>query len=215
MLQYVIISSVYVQKAVTTLKDFEIIQRMMKNNNGFITTAQVTSAGIQRRVLSELVAANLIYRATRGIYVLPEAWEDEMFFLQHRYSKGIFSNETALYLHGLSDQTPQRFTLTFPHGYNASGLKDFNAIAKFASSATYELGIMEKTSPCGNPLRVYDVERTLCDVVKGNNNHDAQLVNQAMKFYAESSTKDIAKLMSYADRLRVKPKILKFMEVLL
>ena len=70
-------------------------------------------------------------------------------------------------------------------------------------------------SPCGNAIRVYDKERTLCDIVKGNKSCDIQLVNQAMKTYAGSMEKDMAKLIAYSERLRVKPKILRYMEVLL
>ena len=193
----------------------DMIKTILQNNNGFITAAQVTSAGIQRRSLSELVEAKRLYRAARGIYALPEAWEDEMYFLQYRFTKGVFSNETALYLHGLSDRTPQTYTLTFPHGYNAAGLKKHNAKAKFANPEIYSIGITEVKSPFGNPLRIYDVERTLCDIVKGNNSCDIQLVNQAMKIYAVSKEKDIAKLIASAERLRVQPKILRYMEVLL
>jgi predicted transcriptional regulator of viral defense system len=138
-----------------------------------------------------------------------------MYFLQYRFAKGVFSNETALYLHGLSDRTPQAYTLTFPHGYNAAGLKKQNAKVRFATLENYDLGIVEMPSPCANPIRVYDKERTLCDIVKGNNSCDIQLVNRAMKTYAESKEKDIAKLIFYAERLRVKPKILRYMEVLL
>ncbi len=195
--------------------NYETILTMIENNNGFITSAQVTAAGIQRRELSELSAAKRVYRVERGIYALPETWEDEMYFLQYRFAKGVFSNETALYLHGLSDRTPQAYTLTFPHGYNSAGLKKHNVKARFVTLDAYGIGIIEKPSPCGNPLRVYDTERTLCDIVKGNNNCDIQLVNQAMKTYAASKEKDIGKLVAYAERFRVKPKILRYMEVLL
>jgi len=188
---------------------------MFSENNGFITSTQVTEAGLQRRLLSRLVSENKIYRVERGIYALPDVWEDEMFFLQYRYSKGVFSNETALYLHGLSDRTPQAFTLTFPHGYNAAGVRKHNVRIKFAKQEIYDLGITKMPSPCGNLIRVYDKERTLCDIVKGNNSCDIQIVNQAMKNYAASTAKDMAKLINYAERLRVKPKILRYMEVLL
>jgi len=197
------------------MNDHDMIKTMIQNNNGFITSAQITEAGLQRRVLSELADANIVCRVARGVYALPETWEDEMYFLQYRFAKGIFSNGTALYLHGLTDRTPLTYTLTFPHGYNATRLKAVNAKAKFVTPETYDMGIVEKPSPFGNPLRVYDVERTLCDIVKGNNSFDIQLVNQAMKAYAESKEKDIEKLISYAERLRVKPKILRYMEVLL
>ena len=193
----------------------EVINEILNENKGYITSAQVTAAGLQRRVLSEFVADNSLYRVARGIYALPDVWEDEMYFLQYRFSKGVFSNGTALYLHGMSDRTPQTYTLTFPHGYNAAGLKKHNAKAKFATQEIYDLGIIEMPSPCGNPIRVYDKERSLCDIVKGNNSCDIQIVNQAMKSYAVSSEKNISKLISYAEKLRVKPKILRYMDVLL
>jgi len=187
----------------------------MVKNNGFATSAQVTEAGVQRRVLSELVKLERLYRVERGIYALPETWEDEMFFLQYRFAKGIFSCETALYLHNLSDRTPVSYTMTFPHGYNPHSVKKSGVIAKFVVPKVYELGILEVLSPCGNPIKVYDRERTLCDIVKGNNTCDISLVTQAMKVYASSVDKNINKLMVYAEKLRVKSKILRYMEVLL
>ena len=65
-----------------------------------------------------------------------------------------------------------------------------------------------------NPIRVYDLERTLCDILRGSGS-DVQIVGEAMKRYAASKDKNIHKLMQYADQLRVKPKVLRYMEVLL
>jgi len=79
----------------------------------------------------------------------------------------------------------------------------------------YELGLIDGVSPYGNPIRLYDVERTLCDIVKGNNTCDIQLVNQAMKQYARMPGKNVTKLFDYAKKIRVKPKVLSYMEVLL
>jgi len=200
---------------VIQVSEHEKIIGILEKNKGFITSAQVTEAGLQRRVIGDLVAANRIYRVERGIYALPETWEDDMYFLQYRYAKGVYSGGTALYLHGLSDRTPATYTLTFPHGYNTPGLKKHVIKAKYVTSDIYDMGITEKPSPSGNTLRVYDVERTLCDIVKGKNAFDVQLVNQAMKAYAVTKDKDMGKLLTYAERLRVKPKILRYMEVLL
>lgn len=194
---------------------YELIHSILKDNNGYITTAQVTNAGIPRRCLNELVLSGEIYKAARGIYTLPETWEDEMYFIQYRFSKCIFSHGTALYLHALTDRTPHRYTMTTPHGYNASGARKKGIVIKAVLPELFELGITEVASPCNNPLRVYDVERTLCDIVRGRNADDIQLVNQAMKAYAATSKKDIARLMDYAEKLRVKSKILRYMEVLL
>lgn len=196
--------------------DYEAeIKEILNNNNGIVTTTQVTEAGIPRRCLSTMVDSGSIYRVDRGIYALPEAWEDELFFMQYRFSKGIFSHETALYLHGMTDRTPIRYTMTFPFGYNTGSAKANDIIAKLSTKESYDSGIITISSPAGNPIKVYDIERTLCDIVKSRHRADIQVITQAIKTYAKSNEKDIAKLMSYADQFRVKSKILRYMEVLL
>ena len=191
------------------------ILTILKLHKGIVTTSQVTEAGIPRRCLGEMVESGVIYRVERGIYALPEAWEDEMFFVQYRFSRGVFSHETALYLHGMTDRTPIRYTMTFPFGYNTGSVKQQGIIAKLSTEEIYDLGIIEMSSPAGNKIKVYDIERTLCDIAKSRHKADIQVINQAMKTYANSKEKDIAKLMSYASQLRVKPKVLMYMEVLL
>lgn len=66
--------------------------------------------------------------------------------------------------------------------------------------------------PCGNPI--YNLERTLCDILRGSGSN-IQIVNIAMKKYANFKDKDISKLMQYADQLHVKPKVMRYMEILL
>ena len=191
------------------------IQQILKNNNGIVTTAQVSEAGIPRRCLSDMVESGTIYKVNRGIYALPDAWEDEMFFMQYRFSKGVFSHGTALYLHGMTDLTPIRYTMTFHFGYNTGSVKKQGIVAILSTIETYDLGIIKISSPCGNIVKVYDIERTLCDIVKTRYRADIQVINQAMKAYARSKDKDISKLMNYADQLRVKSKVFKYMEILL
>ena len=126
----------------------------------------------------------------------------------------IWAWDLALYLHGYSDRTPAQYTVTFPKGYNSRSLKEENIIVKRAVPDNYSLGVTELLSPCGNPLRVYDLERTLCDILRGSGS-DIQIVSAAMKKYAVSKGKDIHKLMKYAEQLRVKPKVFRYMEILL
>ena len=193
----------------------EQILYIAKKFNGMITATQVTEAKIPRRCLTECVNKELLYKASRGVYVLPDVWVDEMFILQYKYPKGIFSYETALYLHGLTDRTPLSYTMTFPKGYNITAAKTNRVAAKIVNVENYELGLIEMQSPCKNKIRVYDVERTLCDIVKGNNACDIQIVNSAMKNYIRLKDKNINKLFEYATQIKVKSQIAHYMEVLL
>lgn len=191
------------------------IANMLERQSGIITSSQANAVGIPRQYLSRMVADNILRRVARGIYAAPEAWEDEMFLLQYKYSKGIFSHETALYIHGFTDRSPTRFVMTFPYGYHAESITSTNIRMKKVVKSIYELGSVEKQTTFGNKIRLYDLERTLCDIVRGNNSCDIQIVNQAMKRYALSKGKNISRLLQYAEQLRVKPKILAYMEVLL
>ena len=151
--------------------------------NGIITVAQLTKAGLHRGYLHNFVESGELYRFGRGLYVQSSAWEDDFYLLQQKYSRGIYSHDTALYLLGYSDRTPAKYTMTFPKGYNALSLKQETLIVKRAIPENYDFGIIEIQSPSGNPIRVYDLERTLCDILRGSGS-DIQIVGAAMKRYA-------------------------------
>ena len=174
----------------------------------------MTATGLHRSILQELVENGELYRFGRGLYVRSNAWEDDFYLLQRKYGRGIYSHDTALYLLGYSDRTPAQYTMTFPKGYNSPSLKQESINIKRVVPENYSFGVIELKSPCGNPIRVYDLERTLCDILRGSGS-DIQIVSAAMKKYATSKEKDIHKLMQYAAQLRVKPKVLRYMEVLL
>lgn len=74
------------------------IIKLAKDNNGVVTTATLSEKGILRGNLKKLVDEGKLEKTARGVYILPEVWEDEFVNLQARFKKGIFSNETALFL---------------------------------------------------------------------------------------------------------------------
>ena len=182
--------------------------------NGIITSKQVTQAGLHRSLIQEMVNDGILVQFNRGMYLSKDAWEDEFYLLQYKYKRGVYSHDTALYLLGYSDRTPAKYTMTFPKGYHAASLNNEDIVIKRVIPENYSFGIIEIQSPSGNPIRIYDLERTLCDIIRGSGS-DIQLIVEAMKRYASSRDKSIHKLVQYAEKLRVKPKILRYMEVLL
>lgn len=194
--------------------EIERIIQIIKSKDTIITTQQITHAGLHRSILRQLVDKGEIYRFSRGLYVQSDSWEDEFYLLQKKYSKGIYSHNTALYLLGLSDRTPARYDMTFPRGYNSLSLKKESITITRVIKENYNLGIIQTVSPCGNILQVYDVERTICDILRGSCN-DIQIIVPALRQYVTSKKRNIGKLLEYADRLRIKSKILRYLEVLL
>lgn len=193
----------------------EKILEILKKNNGVITTAEVTESGISRGSLKHLVNAGIIERAARGVYQLADVWDDEMYHLQVRYKKGIFSGETALYLHDLTDRTPMRFQMTFPNSYNLTNVKSENIKCNRVIKELYELGVVEIKTPTGNLVKAYNMERSLCDILRTQSDTDIQIVSDAFKRYTKRNDKNIPLLSEYAKKLRVEAKLRSYMEVLL
>ena len=194
----------------------EVDKEWVLNNtdNGIITSKSVTEHGIHRGVLSEMVKNGELIQCSRGIYMLADEWEDEFYILQQKYKRGIFSHATALYLLGYSERVPLKFNMTFPTNYNSVSLKQMNVAVTRVNEKNYTLGISTAETPSGNTVQIYDLERSLCDILRGSS-EDIQTVLYAMKKYASSKQRDINKLMRYAKQLRVEPKVRKYMEVLL
>lgn len=183
--------------------------------NGYVTSSQVTSLGIPRRLLTDAVESGELVQVARGLYALPDTWEDVLFITQHRFARGVFSDETALYLHGLTDRAPFSLTMTFPRSYNTTAARKAGVICRTCADDLLDLGMREMVTQYGNPVRAYDAERALCDIVRGQAVVDSQVVVPAMRAYAASRDRDVVKLMEYARKLGVEAKVRGYMEVLL
>lgn len=193
----------------------EEIIRMAKENNGTVTTAMVVEAGFSRGNIKYLADKGMIEKSARGVYILPEVWEDEIFNLQNRFKRGIYSHETALFLWDLTDRTPNRYHMTFPANYNLTNPKEENVQCVQCTEALYELGIANAMTPGGNEVRAYSMERTLCDILRPHSRVDIQIVTEAFKRYANRSDKNIPVLSEYAKMLKVETKLRTYLEVLL
>jgi len=63
-------------------------------------------------------------RVSRGVYKLVTSIEDEKVNSQVRYNSSIYSLETALYLHELTDRTPLSHSISVSVGYHSINLKE-------------------------------------------------------------------------------------------
>ena len=188
---------------------------LAKANGGLVTTSQVVGAGIPRARISDMVRAGELERVQRGVYCLADAWEDEFLATQLRFPKGIFSDGTALFLHGYTDRTPLYLTMTFPRSYRATKARESGVEVRTCADEVLDLCLATVRTSYDNEVRAYDLERTLCDVVRGRRVVDVQVVNPAMRQYVRSGARDVQKLLGYARALGVEKKIRNYLEVLL
>jgi len=199
----------------TKANPIEKIQGFLKDHNGILLTSDLAKLGIPRTYLSILLKNCEIQRVSRGVYSAANYLIDEMASIQARYKGAIFSHETALYLLELTDRSPFFYSVTVPAGYNATLLKASGAKVYFVNREVYLLGLITMKSPYRNDIRIFNLERTICDVLRNRNQMDVQFVNQSLKKYVTHKDRDFDQLYNYAMQFRIPKIVREYLEVLL
>lgn len=198
----------------TMIINSEILQEIKKNNN-LITTSQILQFGYSKALLTKYVNAGLLERYSHGVYTLPDAVTDDMYALMLRSSKIIFSHDTALFLNGQADRTPFRHSITIPSDSALPvSIKD-ECVCYYIKRELHGLGMIEKTTTFGNTVRCYNMERTICDLLRSRSRLDEETVISSIKNYAASNNKNLNRLADYAKLLRIDKVLKRYMEVLI
>ena len=166
-------------------------------------------------MLYKLCKEEKIYRIVKGQYIFPDDMQDELLSISKRSGNIIFSHETALYLHGISDRTPFEHTITAPSGCIPSAVIRAQCKVYYIKPELFSLGKTMLKSPTGNEIPAYNLERTVCDIIRSRNKIGTETFLAALKLYAASPKKDLNKLNLYAKKLRVFNVLSRYLEVLL
>ena len=197
------------------MKISEKLDLLFERNNGIVKTAQVLESGITKTSFYAYARQRGIEQAAHGIYVSPDAWTDGMYMLHLRCSQAVFSHESALFFHDLTDREPSPYSITVKTGYNPASLKADGIKVYTIKKELHDVGLITMDTPFGNAVPVYDAERTICDLIRSRSSIEMQTFQDALKQYARSREKDLRKLMRNAKMFHVEKILRQYLEVLL
>lgn len=192
------------------MNNVDKIKKYIDDNNGIVTTSDIVNQGFCKTYLSQLEKSNEIERVSKGVYINDSAFEDEYYILQANTSKIIYSHMTALYLHGIAEKIPNRFDITIPYKYSSKKLKSHNLF--YVSSEIFDIGITEIKSPYGNYIKVYNIERCICDIIRSKNRMDKEQMKKCIKEYVKLNKNNTINLIKCAEQMRMCDKIVSYME---
>lgn len=194
----------------------ERIETLIKNNNGYITRKEIDKANIPSIYLTRYAKKHNLMRINRGFYAKEEWIVDPYLVFQYTYPQFIYSFNSAIYLHGLSDILPNYLEVTKPINYHPFTKKRDDVIVHTDTvDSSYHLGIVEIVTSLGNIVRAYDKEKTICDIIKNKERIEFEVYAKVLNNYAKSKNKNINKLMEYARTMKVENKVRSQIEVLL
>ncbi len=183
----------------------------LETSHGYITTAELLRLNIYKSQIQFYIDKSIIEKVSHGLYMDTKILKDEYFILQKKYPLVVFSYNTALHILNLTTKTPSEIDITIPRNKRVRG----NYNIHYVSDKYYDIGIIETLSPNGNPVKIYNAERCICDMLRTEGEFDLELQNRVLDYYFHSKDKDLDKLLEYAEIFNIYEKVNTIVEVMM
>ena len=116
-------------------------------------------------------------------------------------------HEPGLYLYDREERGPVPIRVTIPAKYNSLTLAEKGVKIVYVKKEWHTLGVCQMPSPAGHSIAVYDMERTICDIIRKRADMDISAFNYAIVEFMKRKDKNLNRLMEYAKTMRLEKKI--------
>ena len=181
------------------------ITEYIANNGGYISSTDAKKASLYNQLLYETRIGRIV-RVRRGVYALNDGLAKQMIDVETLVPGGVLCLYSAWSFHELTTQIPQAYNIAVERTRRIT-LPDFPPIElSFVSQKAYNIGIKEYEID-GFKVKVYDLEKSVCDAIKYRNKIGLDVSSEIFKNYLSRKDRDITLLYEYATQLRVGKKI--------
>lgn len=185
----------------------------MGNTDSFISSSTTKGQGrTEYYKMLEKAKRGELLQVRRGVYATPEQLSGNMIDIESIIPCGILCLWSAWSLHMLTTSTPQAFHIAVKRDRKVTAPSFPRVSLHYCTDKIFGVGISQMTID-GFNVKVYDVERSVCDAVKFRNKVGMDVCSEIINNYLERPDRNISKLMDYAKILRVSAILEKYLEV--
>lgn len=187
---------------------------IFEQNHGYSSTSEIQAQGIHNTYLTELEQEGTIRKAKRGLYVLSNHEPGSSLIEALRLVPGgVICLNSALAFYHLTTFQPLSVEIAIEHKRKIVLPEHPPIRLVYFSKERFETGISFQRIET-EEIRVYEKEKTLCDVVYYRHKIGIDIVKEALRNYTSEPGKNLQKLLATADELRVGGMIRRYLEVL-
>lgn len=196
-------------------KDIKTLNDIFKDYDYVMTTAQLSSVKLYYRDIQRMLNEGLIEKIKRGYYHWIESYgKDEIVIINRLFPDGVLCMDTALFYYKYSDRTPAEWHITIDKNTSRQRTQVEHPVIKAYRVESELLTLGESNGEIDSQkVRIYDRDRTICDVLRNMNKMDKEIFNKAIQGYVKDPQKNIPNLMQYAKALRVQKRVKDIIEV--
>ena len=196
-------------------QNYNTLKKMIESGDGSISRKDAIANGIPPATFARYVSSNHLVKIRRGVYAKDGA-VDDLFQLQRRYPRIVYSGLTALYLLGLTDRIPDSIEFTIPKGCRVR--KDSigpNASCHIENDVElFDLGNVGVRTMFGNEVICYSREKMIVEMIRKRDDYDSELFLKAAKTFLKGKNKDMDLLFRYARMRKVEEQVYQILEAM-
>lgn len=197
-----------------SIETFQTLNDIAEAHGGYLQASEAAAHDIDEYLFRQFVDSQGYEQVACGIYLASDAMDDDYYLLQLQHPHIVFSHHSALFIHTLSDTVPVSPAVTVQRGHSTDALESAGARVFAVRESLHEVGLSYKKTFFGNTIRVYDLERTVCDLLRNKDCFEAQDYCEPLKYYTLRPDKDLYRLDDYARQFGVQEKAREYMRLL-
>jgi len=188
------------------------LQKLFNKNKGYLTRKQIPDKTTYNHLLV-LVNGGIIERIKPGVYFYEKASGDNtMIDVEKIVPGGVLCLYSAWSHYGLTVQTPNSFNIAIEKNRKIT-LPDYPLIELYYwKQEYYEMGITTQTIG-GYKVKIYDLEKSVCDAVKYRTKIGMETASEILKTYLKREDRNLTKLLGYAKKMRIEKILKTYLEV--
>ncbi len=176
-------------------------------------TKDLNAQGISNYEISKLIKEEVITKLYQGVYTLGDINNLQITDINVIVENGIISLSSAAYYYKLTTGETGKITLTLDREQKPPKLPYDLFCYYYTTSRFYDIGL-KVIDQNGRKIKIYDVERTVCDMIKHRSKNDLQMVREVIENYLARDDADVEKLIAYSKELRVYNVLIQYLEIL-
>ena len=134
--------------------------------------------------------------------------DSEILIINRLFPDAVLCMETALFYYRYSDRNSAEWNLALNKNVSKERTKMDYPFIKVYRMELPLLPLGETTGEIDfTKVRIYDRDRTICDVLRNMNKMDKEVFNKAIQGYVNDTKKNIPNLMRYAKELHVQKRV--------
>lgn len=190
-------------------RNIKILKDIFYQHNYVMTTAELKAAKLYYADIQRLLEEGLIEKVKRGYYHwLDEFDGSEVVIINKLFPDAVLCMETALFYYKYSDRTPAEWNIAINKNTSRRRTKIEYPFVKAYRVEPALLSVGEtKGKIDSTDVRIYDRDRTICDILRNMNKMDKEIFNKAIQNYVKDPKKNVPNLLQYAKELRVQKRV--------